>query len=919
MADSSSIMDWAPQTPPPRFNPYPGQYVPGGWPATPPPPQTTGLFDPPRKRTYIEHVLGVLPVAKRACTFFVRTTFNVAAAVVTVPTITVVRRVQQMRRARAARPQRRQQLRNRVVALRPEQPAIAVPQVVNQAPPTPPSTPLPEPKVEVISIQKKQEKRPSFPYKVPEFRPAYVLNNTYRNVPPKKIVGRRGIKNVFPSIPRLAPPQVQKPLILDTPEQIVAKPLPEADRVQLQSPFPQLIPEPATALSPPSPAATFSDDETATPSTQLQGDLYDDTPAAKTSSENDLEEASIVSSVTNSRKRRSNTQGSRATPNGESSSSKRLQTLGPSAASPITPTPNHAIVVQDTPVAVGFGNRAYTPADTSLLTPTRFKNRKFSTPKSLLKTLHKKPQTPLADDTILSSTCSASPGNYHIDEVRSPAKSEISSFFQGTPPQHLVRVDEARSPAKSEISSFFQGTPPQNPEGEADEFRMITAGGGGSPVPTSRNTTTSENTTGTTGSSGQDAHIQSSDATSTGNKSAVEETEENIKHITSDLAGATTEMTETHSGLANQDATPEPYKVAAATEQTSSTDDNESPVVPSEANTSTPIDLTDDSDDDEAETATTSTPIDLTDDNEDDGEAEPSSTSTASGPATPEKLLAKLKLDDDKYHTPDRPTPKAELHSVERTTRKTRAETKREQQEQEKHLYNIVALTAEWEDKIQQALREGHGDFKRTDFARVVPTSSNNRGTELWLNDEVINGYLALIVKHGNQNDRPTQVPSHHAFSSFFYNTLESKGHDGVRRWGTRAKIGGKNLLETQAVFIPINAGAHWTLLVVSGKERSATHYNSLGGRGGRYIRAVKTWLAGELGAHYKEEEWSFVEAGESPMQANMDDCGVFTITSARQIMLGMTPLSYGPGEIPLQRKRIVAELVAGELLKSNV
>jgi hypothetical protein len=430
---------------------------------------------------------------------------------------------------------------------------------------------------------------------------------------------------------------------------------------------------------------------------------------------------------------------------------------------------------------------------------------------------------------------------------------------------------------------------------------MITTGGG-SPIPASKNQAEHDETEVPTGSDTGDEQAQSSGERSTGNESAVQKTDEAEQNIVVARAESFIEKTDMHSGLATQGALPESNNITEETEQISSEDDKESAVVPTE------------------ETMSIASPaIDLTDDNE-DGEANTSSPSTDPALQTPERKLAQLTIDDDKYRTPEPPTPKASPHSVERTTRRTRAEAKRELLRKEKHLYNIAELAAEWEDRIQHALQHGHGDFTASDFTRVVPLpSSNNRGTDRWLNDEVINGYLKLVVKHGRQNDRPAQVPSYHAFSSFFFNNLEEKGHESVKRWGVRAKIGGKNLLETEGVFIPINSGAHWTLLVVSGKARSATHYNSMAGSGRRYIAAVKTWLAGELGSQYKEEEWTFVERGESPMQSNMDDCGVFAITSARQIMLGLTPMSYGPEMIPLQRKRIVAELVAGELLKSSV
>ncbi|EXJ62840.1 hypothetical protein A1O7_03281 [Cladophialophora yegresii CBS 114405] len=876
MADNSSFMDWVPQTPPPLFNPYQGDYMPGGWPQQPPTPQfrTTGLFDPVRRRTRLEEfLLPVLPAAKRVCRGLIRATINATATVVTVPTYAIVRQVRHMQRARRADPPPQQAPRNRAVQARPAR------RVVIQTPPprtpqqqetvliTPPSTPPPQETVR-FTLPKKQIQEDvateEIPFEVPEFRPARLLRPTNKHVTPKKVIRRRRLKDAFPGMPQIPPPQTLKSVTVPTPEHVVRKTLPEAGSVRLHSPFPQFAPGPTAPSSPPSPAASVATTESVTPSAQLQNNL-------STATESDSEGNTVVSSVTTSRKRRIDIQGSRAIEGNACHSAKRFQTAGLSVDSPNTPTTKPIIVVQAAVVAAD-AEAPPTPLNSSLLSPSRFKDRKFHTPKPSSKISAKVCKTPPSAQSFISSTCDISPGNYHLDDVRSPVKGEISSFFQGTPPPF--------------------------PEQDADVFRMITAGGG-SPIPASKNLAEREETKEPIESNTGDGQVQSSGERSTGNKSAVQESEEEEQHSVVAPAEDDIEITDIHSGPATQGDIPEPNITTEATERISSEDDKEAPVTAIEETTSTP-----------------SPAIDLRDENE-DGDAYAFTTDSAL--QAPEKKLAQLKLDDDKYRTPEKPTPKASPHSVERTTRRTRAEAKRELLAKEKHLYNIAELAAEWEDRIQLALQHGHGNFKASDFTRVVPLSSNNRGTDRWLNDEVINGYLALVVKHGRQNDRPSQVPSYHAFSSFFFNNLEEKGHDGVKRWASRAKIGGKALLETEAVFIPINSGAHWTLLVVLGKTRSATHYNSMAGSGRRYIAAVKTWLAGELGSQYKEEEWTFVERGESPMQSNMDDCGVFAITSARQIMLGLTPMSYGPEMIPLQRKRIVAELVAGELLKSEV
>jgi len=210
----------------------------------------------------------------------------------------------------------------------------------------------------------------------------------------------------------------------------------------------------------------------------------------------------------------------------------------------------------------------------------------------------------------------------------------------------------------------------------------------------------------------------------------------------------------------------------------------------------------------------------------------------------------------------------------------------------------------------------------------VACSSFASRNQDNWLNDDVINAYLGLIVNHGKKGDREGQIPSHHAFNSFFYKKIQSEGAQGVLRWSKRAKVGGKALLETEKLFIPINQGMHWTLCVVEAKNhKQITVYNSMGvSRGREVCNNVLAWIEKELGKDFVREDWRLDPAGHSPQQTNSDDCGVFTITNARQIMLGKMGIVevnkklelYGADLIPIQRERIVAELINGALLTAE-
>ena len=294
----------------------------------------------------------------------------------------------------------------------------------------------------------------------------------------------------------------------------------------------------------------------------------------------------------------------------------------------------------------------------------------------------------------------------------------------------------------------------------------------------------------------------------------------------------------------------------------------------------------------------------------------------AEGPATPDKQLQSLQISrptDRRYRTP-----KANIFATQRTERTTRRQKQLEEREAERarNDYKLEPLGDEWDAKVRHAVRHGTSDQKYSpeDFARVVPEYANRGYQSKWLNDAVINDYITLVAKHGNKDDRPGQaVPTYSSLSSYFYEKLKDPANV-PKRWTSKAKIPGKSLLECEAIFLPINESSHWTLCVIEGKARRLTVYNSMGhGSNARHAKNILNWLRHHLGKDFDEDEWTVNSAGVSPQQTNADDCGVFSCTTARQVMLGqMEKAPYESSIMPVQRKRMVAELVNGALLKAG-
>ncbi|KAK4696496.1 hypothetical protein P7C71_g1424, partial [Lecanoromycetidae sp. Uapishka_2] len=242
----------------------------------------------------------------------------------------------------------------------------------------------------------------------------------------------------------------------------------------------------------------------------------------------------------------------------------------------------------------------------------------------------------------------------------------------------------------------------------------------------------------------------------------------------------------------------------------------------------------------------------------------------------------------------------------------------------------IQPLPAQWDDLITAALAKPMNaqvatsstatPILRSDIGRVLPQAGKDPANG-WLNDEVINAYLQAVVQHAHtaSNHRRGATPKMHAFNPFFWSNLNEFGPEKVSRWAAKAKIGGDALLKVDHVFIPVNRGGnHWTIAVVSPSTRMIEYFDSFHGRSYEVVGKIEDWLRYELKDLYHHEEWTEVEdpalpgQGKGPRQHNMSDCGVFAVTTAKMVALGVDPMAVSARDMALQRRRIVAELLNG-------
>ncbi len=274
---------------------------------------------------------------------------------------------------------------------------------------------------------------------------------------------------------------------------------------------------------------------------------------------------------------------------------------------------------------------------------------------------------------------------------------------------------------------------------------------------------------------------------------------------------------------------------------------------------------------------------------------------------------------------------KEKAEAEEKARREAEAELERQKYARRMPVEKVIQpLTEIWENNVTAALahvpskpvaRTIKGtEILRRDIGFVLPQHGTKDDQRGYLNDAIIEAYLLAVVDRGNRvaGHKRGEAPRMHAFNNFFYDNLKEHGPERVKRWASKAKIGGKDLLKADWIFVPICENLHWTLVVVSGTRKTIEYFDSLNMHVMGRIDIIKKWLKNELGSGYQDDAWKIVEdlkfpgRGKGPHQNNGSDCGVFVITTAKMISLGVDPMAVLPTDMVMQRRRLVAELING-------
>ncbi|KAL2293768.1 hypothetical protein Nmel_018829, partial [Mimus melanotis] len=271
----------------------------------------------------------------------------------------------------------------------------------------------------------------------------------------------------------------------------------------------------------------------------------------------------------------------------------------------------------------------------------------------------------------------------------------------------------------------------------------------------------------------------------------------------------------------------------------------------------------------------------------------------------------------------------------------------------------------EMEKEIKSLFRGGNQDevlseaFRLTITRKDIQTLNNLN----WLNDEIINFYMNLLMERSKEKD----LPAVHAFNTFFFTKLKTAGYQAVKRWTKKVDIFSVDLL-----LVPIHLGVHWCLAVVDFRKKTITYYDSMGGINSEACRILlqylkqesldkkrkefdtngwallskksqvwtaqnskKIWeLLGSSAPFSLRRSWEEKEGKnpkswerkfftgmrsrggvqEIPQQMNGSDCGMFACRYAERIAKDK-PINFTQQHMPYFRKRMAWEILHRKLL----
>ncbi|XP_067892298.1 sentrin-specific protease 2-like [Heterodontus francisci] len=226
---------------------------------------------------------------------------------------------------------------------------------------------------------------------------------------------------------------------------------------------------------------------------------------------------------------------------------------------------------------------------------------------------------------------------------------------------------------------------------------------------------------------------------------------------------------------------------------------------------------------------------------------------------------------------------------------------------------DLPQFTEKMVEEVRKALDYGESDevlstgFKLRITRKDIGTLCNYN----WLNDEVINFYMCLIMERSKE----ACFPRVYAFNTFFYLKLHTGGYRTVKQWTK-----GIDLFEKDLILVPVHLGVHWCLTVADLRKKLILHLDSMGQWNDDVCCTLLRYLQEERkskkGQHLDSSEWVLrsMRSHEVPQQMNGSDCGVFVCKYADYIARD-EQITFTQHDIPYFRMKMVWEILHKKLL----
>lgn len=226
----------------------------------------------------------------------------------------------------------------------------------------------------------------------------------------------------------------------------------------------------------------------------------------------------------------------------------------------------------------------------------------------------------------------------------------------------------------------------------------------------------------------------------------------------------------------------------------------------------------------------------------------------------------------------------------------------------------LPPLSEEQYKIVEQALKQSgfKNDVLVTNFGLNVTRRDMLTLAGLnWLNDEIINFYMNLIIERGKNS----KWPKAYAMNTFFYPKLIRDGPASLRRWTRKVDI-----FTYDIITIPIHLGMHWCMAVIDFRSKMIKYYDSMGASNNKCLEALLNYLVEEhkdkKKSTYDVSEWKLENVRNIPQQMNGSDCGMFACTFA-EFLTRDAKLNFNQEDMPYLRRKMVVEIMTSKLLIS--